>query len=85
MPKILLQLLEASWNDITKATVINCFYKAKIFMENQTDPAANRDDPFKDLQEHLSELLQYMYVICTLLTGKTNKQIKQSLNWLIYL
>ena len=38
LPKIsilqALQLLVASWNDVTKVTVVNCFQKAKISKEN---------------------------------------------------
>lgn len=29
-----LQLLVLSWNDVTKATIANCFRKAKILKEN---------------------------------------------------
>ena len=53
MPKILLQLLEASWNDVTKAAVINCF------LENQNNAVAVNHDFFKGLQEDLSKPLQY--------------------------
>ena len=63
LPKISIrfapQLLQASWNDVTKTTVINCFWKARIFRENQIDAVADNDDPFKDLQEDLFELRQY--------------------------
>ena len=57
LPKIsilrALQLLVASWNDVTKATVVNCFRKAKIPKENQNDAVADIGDPFRTLQEDL--------------------------------
>ena len=62
LPKIsilrALQLLVASWNDVTKATVVNCFRKAKISKENQNDAVADIGDPFRTLQEDLYELRQ---------------------------
>ena len=62
LPKIsvllALQLLAASWNNVGKATIVNCFRKAKISAENQVDALEDSDDPFKALQENLTELRQ---------------------------
>ena len=62
LPKIsillALQLLVASWNNVGKATIVNCFRKAKISAENQVDALEDSDDPFKALQENLTELRQ---------------------------
>ena len=54
-----LQSFETSWNDITKVKIINCFWKATISKQNQTDVAADKDNSFKALQEDFSELQQY--------------------------
>ena len=51
-----LQLLTASWNNVGKTTIVNCFRKAKISAENQVDALEDSDDPFKSLQENLTEL-----------------------------
>lgn len=53
-----LQLLVLSWNDVTKATIANCFRKAKILKENQNNAVADIDDPFRGLQEDLYKLRQ---------------------------
>ena len=62
LPKISIllepQLLVASWNNVGKATVVNCFQKAKISTENQVDGLEDSDDSFKALQENLTELRQ---------------------------
>ena len=59
LPKIsiflALQLLVSSRNNVGKVTIVNCFQKAKISAENQVE---GRDDPFKALQENLTELRQ---------------------------
>ena len=60
LPKIsilrVLQLLVASWNDVTKATIVNCFGKAKISTKDQVNAAEDSDDPFKELENDLTEL-----------------------------
>ena len=60
LPKILilraLQLLVASWNDVTKTTIVNCFGKAKIFAKDQVNAAEDSEDPFKELENDLTEL-----------------------------
>ena len=60
LPKIsilrALQLLVASWNEVTKTTIVNCFGKAKISAKDQVNVAEDSDDLFKELQNHLTEL-----------------------------
>ena len=51
-----LQLLVASWNDLTKTTIVNCFGKAKISAKDQVNAAEDSDDPFKELENDLTEL-----------------------------
>ena len=60
LPKIsilcALQLLVASWNDVTKTTIVNCFGKAKISVKDQVNAAEDSDNPFKELENDLTEL-----------------------------
>ena len=60
LPKIsilrALQLLVASWNDVTKTTIANCFGKANISAKDQVNAAEDSDDPFKELENDLNEL-----------------------------
>ena len=60
LPKIsillALQLLVASWNNVGKATIVNCFQKAKILAKNQVDALEDSDNPLKGLQENLTQL-----------------------------
>ena len=51
-----LQLLVASWNDVTKTAIVSCFGKAKISAKDQVNAAEDSDDPFKKLENHLTEL-----------------------------
>ena len=51
-----LQLLAASWNDVTKTTIVNCFGKAKISAKDQVNVAEDNDDTFKELENDLTEL-----------------------------
>lgn len=51
-----LQLLVASWNDVTKASIVSSFRKSKTSAENQIDIAKDIDDPFKDFQRDLPKL-----------------------------
>ena len=59
LPKIsilrALQLIVASWNDVTKTTIVNCFGKAKISAKDQVNAAEDSDDPFKELENDLIE------------------------------
>ena len=60
LPKIsilrALQLLVASWNDVTKTTIVNCFGKGKISDKDQVNAAEDSGDPFKELENGLTEL-----------------------------
>ena len=60
LPKIsilrALQLLVASWNNITKTTIVNCFGKVKISAKDQVNAAEDSDDLFKELENDLTEL-----------------------------
>ena len=60
LPKIsilrALQLLVASWNDVTKTTIVNCFGIAKTSAKDQVNAAEDSDDPFKELENDLTEL-----------------------------
>ena len=60
LPKIsilrTLQLLVASWNDVTKTTIVNCFGKAKISAKDQANAAEDSDGPFKELENDITEL-----------------------------
>ena len=60
LPKIsilrALQLLVGSWNHVTKTTIVNCFGKAKISAKDQVNAAEDSDDPFKELENDLTEL-----------------------------
>ena len=60
LPKIsilcALQLLIAAWNNVTKSTIVICFGKAKISAKDQVNAAEDSDDPFKELENDLTEL-----------------------------
>ena len=60
LPKIsilrALQLLIASWNNVTKTTIVNCFRKAKISAKDQVNAAEDSDDRFKELENDLTKL-----------------------------
>ena len=60
LPKIsifsALQPLVASLNNVTKTTIVNCFGKAKISAKDQVNAAEDSDDPFKELENDLTEL-----------------------------
>ena len=60
LPKIsilrALQLLVASWNDVTKTTIVNWFEKAKISAKDQVNAAEDSDGTFKELENDLTEL-----------------------------
>ena len=51
-----LQLLPSEWNEISQATTVNCFKKAKIPDKDQTIAINDEDDPFKEISENLQEL-----------------------------
>ena len=60
LPKIsilrALQLPVASWNDVTKTTIVNCFGKVKISAKDQVNASEDSDEPFKELENDLTEL-----------------------------
>ena len=56
LPSSSIYLLVASWNDVTKTTIVNCFGKAKISAKDQVNAAEDSDDPFKELEDDLTEL-----------------------------
>ena len=51
-----LQLLPSEWNEVSQATTVNCFKKAKIPDKDQTIAINDEDDPFKEISENLQEL-----------------------------
>ena len=48
-----LQLLASAWNEVSQATIANCFKKAKISDKDQTIAINEEDDPFKEINEDL--------------------------------
>ena len=51
-----LQLLTSAWNEVSQATIVNCFRKAKISDKNLTIGINDENDPFKRINEDLQEL-----------------------------
>ena len=51
-----LQLLVSAWNEVSQATIVNCFKKAKISDKDQTIAINDEDDPFNEINENLQEL-----------------------------
>ena len=51
-----IKILAASWEAVTRETIVNCFKKAGINTEAQHAAITDWDDPFKDLQESLDAL-----------------------------
>jgi len=60
LPKIslitALQLLVSAWNEVSKATIVNCFRKSKISEKDQKNAVNDEDDPFKEMSEELQNL-----------------------------
>ena len=54
-----MQMLDVAWGKVTTKTVVNCFEKAGISKEKQSEALLDADDPFKDLQEQLDKLAIY--------------------------
>ena len=54
-----MQMLDLAWGKVTTKTVVNCFEKAGISKEKQSEALLDADDPFKDLQEQLDKLVVY--------------------------
>ena len=51
-----MKILAASWEAVTRETIVNCFKKAGINTEAQHAAITDSDDPFKDIQESLDAL-----------------------------
>ena len=51
-----MKILAASWEAVTRETIVNCFKKAGINTVAQHAAITDSDDPFKDLQESLDAL-----------------------------
>ena len=51
-----LQLLVSAWNEVSQATIVNCFKKAKISDKDQTIAINDEDHLFKEINEDLQEL-----------------------------
>ena len=45
-----MQMLDVAWRRVTTKTAVNCFEKARISKEKQSEALLDADDPFKDLQ-----------------------------------
>ena len=54
-----MQMLDLAWGKVTTKTVVNCFEKAGISKEKQSEALLDADDPFKDLQEQSEKLAVY--------------------------
>ena len=54
-----MQMLDVAWGKITSKTVVNCFEKAGISKEKQSQALLDAYDPFKDLQKQLDKLAVY--------------------------
>ena len=51
-----LKSLASAWNEVSQATIVSCFKKAKISDKDQTIAINDEDDPFKEINEDLHEL-----------------------------
>ena len=51
-----MQMPDVAWGRVATKTVVNCFEKAGISKEKQSEALLDGDDPFKDLQEQLDKL-----------------------------
>ena len=52
-------MLDLAWGKVATKTVVNCFEKAGISKEKQSEVLLDADNPFKDLQEQLDKLSVY--------------------------
>ena len=52
-------MLDLAWGKVATKTVVNCFGKAGISKEKQSEVLLDADNPFKDLQEQLHKLAVY--------------------------
>ena len=51
-----LHLLASAWNEVSQATIVNCFKKAKISDKDQTIAINDENNPLKEINEGLQEL-----------------------------
>ena len=56
-----MQMLDVAWGKITSKTVVNCFEKAGISKEKQSEALLDADNPFKDLQEQFDKFAVYKF------------------------
>ena len=54
-----MQILDVALGKVTTKTVVNCFEKAGISKEKQSEALLDAEDPFKDLQEQLNKFAVY--------------------------
>ena len=54
-----MQMLDVAWGKITSKTVVNCFEKAGISKEKQSEALLDADDSFKNPQKQLDKLAVY--------------------------
>ena len=54
-----MQMFDVAWGRVTTKTVVNCFEKAEISKEKQSEALLDADDSFKDPQEKLDMLAVY--------------------------
>ena len=52
-------MLDVARGKVTTKTVLNCFEKAGISKEKQSEALLDADDPLKDLQEQVDKLAIY--------------------------
>ena len=53
------QMLDVAWGKVAIKIVVNCFEKAGISKEKQSEALLDADNPFKDLQEQFDKLSVY--------------------------
>ena len=53
------QMLDVAWGKVAIKIVVNCFEKAGISKEKQSEALLDADNPFKGLQEQLDKLAEY--------------------------
>ena len=49
-------MLTSAWSSVTVETIVNCFRKAKISEESQSEALSDEDNPFKELQDEMDSL-----------------------------
>ena len=54
-----MQMLDVAWGKVTTKTVVNCFEKAGMSSEKQSEALLDADDPLINLQEELDKFTVY--------------------------